>query len=490
MDKPYKGKPTQKALRESDQPIVPRKTWKQEGGKGLTGTASGDGETPATHRGGARESTRLFPLTRKVERREKEKYTSLMHLLDEEYLRECFKALKRGKAAGCDQVTVEGYAEHLEENIRKLIGKLKGKRYRPQPVRRIYIRKANGGERPLGLPTVEDKVVQMAVKRILQVIWEPEFLACSYGFRPQRGCHDALRELNGVLMTRAIGWVADIDIEQFFDSVDHGKLMQALRHRISDRGFLQLIGRFLRGGVIEGKTHHEQTRGTPQGSILSPLLANIYLHYVLDCWFTRWRRQQCKGHGALIRYADDVVALFEKEEDGRAFMEALSERLASMGLRLSGEKSRQIRFGRGPWEKGEPCGTFNFLGFTFFCTHTRKGTFKVGWKTSRKSLNRSLTDINLWLKSSRNTQPLREWWPILCAKVRGHLNYFAISGNYRSIQRFCQRALYLAQKWINRRSQRKSCTLRDFSSHPLLKTFPHPKILLSLNLSTAAMERS
>jgi group II intron reverse transcriptase/maturase len=338
-------------LWESDQPIVPKKQGNACGGKGLAGMRWGDRDTSATLRGGQRMSTKLSCLTLRARENPKCKFTSLAHLLTEDFLKECLRELKRDKAPGIDGVTVKQYEVHLEENVKDLVVRLKAKRYRPQPVRRVYIPKPNGDKRPLGIPAVEDKIVQMGIKKILEVIFEQDFADVSYGFRPNRSCHDALDVLDKVIMTKPVSFVVDMDIEKFFDTVDHKWLLECLRQRIGDSNLLRLIARFLKLGVMEEGKYLETDKGTPQGGVLSPILANIYLHYILDMWFEKKIKRQAKGFAQIVRYADDFVACFQYGNEARAFGEALRQRLGKFGMRIAEAKSRIIEFGRYAWEK-------------------------------------------------------------------------------------------------------------------------------------------
>jgi RNA-directed DNA polymerase len=455
---------------------VPETGWREGGGS----NAMSSGETPAIHRDGAREQTKLGLITERAKRDPKCRFTSLAHLLSEGYLLECFRELKRNKAPGIDGVTVEAYEENLSANIRDVVKRLKGKRYRPQPARRVYIPKGETSKRPLGLLIVEDKIVQMGVKKILEAIWEEDFVDVSYGFRPNRSCHDALEAVDKTIMTKPVGYVVDMDIEQFFDSVDHRWMMECLRQRISDPNLLRLIARFLKAGVMEEGKYLEVDKGTPQGGIISPVLANIYLHYVLDLWFQKRVRRAAKGYLQLTRYADDFIVCCEHREDAEAFGAKLKERLTKFGLRISEAKSRTIEFGRAAWQKvkaqrGRP-ETFTFLGFTHYCATTRRGTFRVGRKTSRKKLTQKLKALNQWLKSVRNRARLKEWWQVLRQKLIGHYRYYGISGNIRGIEVYYREAVRLAHKWINRRSQRKSYNWERYRKFLIWNPVPMPRI--------------
>ena len=412
------------------------------------------------------------------------KFTSLAHLLTKDFLKECFGELKKGKSPGIDGITVGEYAKKLDENITDLVARLKTKQYKPQPVLRVYIPKSNGDKRPLGIPAVEDKIVQMSIKMILEAIFEQDFIDTSYGFRPNRSCHDALIELDQIIMNAPVNFVVDMDISKFFDTVDHKCLMDFLKQRIVDPSLLQLISRFLKSGIMEEGDYFETDQGTPQGGVLSPVLANVYLHYVLDLWFKTEVIPQLNGYSQLIRYADDFVVCFEKEEEARVFGVALSHRMEKFGLTISEEKSKIIEFGRCEClrakKNGRKCETFDFLGFTHFCDKTRRGKFKLGRKTSRKKFTQKMKDMNVWLKSIRNRVELSEWWKLLRPKLLGHYRYYGMSGNIRLLQNFYDHTVRLAFKWINRRSQKKSYRWDQFHHFIQLNPLPKPKIYTSL----------
>ena len=317
------------------------------------------------------------------------KFTSLAHLLTADFLTECFRKLKKDKAPGVDGVTWRTYEENLDENTEDLVTRLIAKQYRPQPVERAYIPKSNGERRPLGIPALEDKIVQLAIKKILEAISEVDFCDVSYGFRPNRSCHDALDMVDMIIMTIPVNSVVDMDITKFFDMVDHECMMECLKQRVADPSLLRIIARFLKAGVMEEGKYLETDKGTPQGGLLSPILANIYLHYALDLWFEKEVKKQLKGFAQLIRYADDFIVCFQYGSEARAFGKALRERLAKFGLTISEEKSRIIKFGRYACQqarnRGKKSATFDFIGFTLYCDKTRNGKFKVGRKTSSVS---------------------------------------------------------------------------------------------------------
>jgi group II intron reverse transcriptase/maturase len=449
-------------------------------GKGVAGMRRDTRDTSARHRTGEQAGTKLESLTRRARENPRYKFLTLAYLLTEDFLKRCFWELKRDKASGIDRVTVKEYEVRLEENIKELVARLKGKKYRPQPVRRVYIPKGEGSKRGLGIPTVEDKIVQMGVKKILEAIFEADFLEVSFGFRPNRSCHDALDVLDKVIMTKPVNYIVDMDIEKFFDTIDHKWLMEALRQRVKDPSMLRLIARLLKAGIMEEGKFIETERGTPQGGILSPLLANIYLHYILDLWFERRVKRQLRGYAKLIRYADDFIVCFQNGNEAKAFGEALRERLSKFGLRIAEGKSRVIEFGRYVWQraqgKGEKVATFDFPGFTHYCDKTRRGKFKLGRKTARKKFIQKTKEMNQWLKKVRNLVKLDNWWQVLRLKMAGHYRYYGISGNMPAMRAYYTKMLRCAHKWINRRSQRKSYNWQQFLKFVKYNPLPLPKI--------------
>jgi RNA-directed DNA polymerase len=450
----------------------------REGGRGNAKGFGGD--ICRAHRTGGQVVTKLESLTLRAREDPKCKFTSLAHLLSEEFLRECFWELKRDKASGIDGVTVQEYEVNLEENLKDVVERLKAKRYRPQPVRRAYIPKPGGEKRPLGILVVEDKVVQRGLKKILEAIFEVDFMDVSYGFRPNRSCHDALDVLDKAIMTKQVNFIVDMDIEKFFDTIDHGWLMRCLRERIIDTSLLRLIGRFLKAGVMEEGEYIEVDRGTPQGGVISPILANIYLHYILDLWFEKDVKKQLTGYAQLVRYCDDFIVCFQRGDEAKAFEEMLRQRLGKFGLKIAEGKSRVIGFGRYEWEKarqeGREVATFDFLGFTHYCDKTRRGKFKLGRKTSSKRFRQKMKAVNHWLKRVRNQVTLAEWWKVYRLKLLGHYRYYGISGNMLALRKFYRETSQLAYKWINRRSQKKSFTYAQYCTFKKYNPLPEPKI--------------
>jgi len=465
---------------QSDCSIVSKKSRNGDGEKGVAVMRREAGDTSARRRTGEQMGTKLASLTLRARENPKSKFISLAHLLTEDFLKGCFWELKRDKASGIDGVSVKEYEVSLEENIKDLVVRLKAKKYKPQPVRRAYIPKSDGSKRGLGIPTVEDKIVQMGIKKILEAIFEVDFIDVSYGFRPNRSCHDALEVLDKTIMTKPVNYVVDMDIKRFFDTIDHRWLMECLRQRIKDTSLLQLIVRFLKAGIMEEGKFIQTDKGTPQGGVLSPLLANIYLHYILDLWFEKVVKKQLKGFAQLIRYADDFIVCFQSGSEAKAFGEKLEQRLGKFGLKIAEGKSRIIEFGRYVWGKaqreGKKVATFDFLGFTHYCDKTRKGKFKLGRKTASKKFRQKIKAMNIWMKKVRNLVELKEWWQVLRLKLIGHHRYYGISGNYREIKKFYILTSKLAYKWINRRSQKKSYNYERYCRFKKYNPLPEPRI--------------
>lgn len=401
-------------------------------------------------------------------------------MLNEGGLRECFYLLKKDKAAGVDGVTFAEYEKNLDANLNDLVARMKRFSYRPQSVRRVYIPKTNGKMRPLGIPALEDKIVQQGIARILTAIYEADFEDCSYGFRPNRSCHTALDRLDKIIMQHPINHVIDADIKGFFDNVNHDWLQRCLKERIRDQSLLRYIVRFLKAGVMEAGKWSETEKGTPQGGIISPILANIYLHYVLDLWVKRVIQRQSRGVVAMVRYADDFIICVQYQDEAARILIELRKRLAKFDLELAADKTKVIGFGRfavaNAKKKGQRAGSFNFLGFTHYCDKTRKGKFKVGRTTERKRFAAKLREMKVWLKAVRNVAPAKEWWSNLGAKLRGHYQYYGVSGNFRGIQRFYFLTIRMVFKWLNRRSQKKSFNWISFVKYLRRYPLPQPKI--------------
>jgi len=412
--------------------------------------------------------TRLDHIHQRAETQPNAVFNNLFSLLTEELLWFAFRRLKRSKAPGVDGVTLEDYEASLRDNLQDLLQRLHRGSYRPQPSLRKNIPKGNGKTRPLGIACVEDKLVQGAVVMILEQIYEVDFHDTSYGFRPGRSCHQALSVLGQNIATKKVNWISDADIKGFFDNVCHERLDELLRIRISDPKLLALIRRFLKAGVmIEGQRFGTED-GVPQGASLSPLLANVYLHYVLDQWFERDVKPQMRGEAYLIRYADDFIVGFELESDAVRYQTVLPKRLARFSLSVAEEKTKLIRFGRFArrdcQRRGEGAPqTFDFLGFTHYCGTSRAGRFKLKRKTSTKKLRMNLLDLKRWFWKQLDT-PIGDMWHTLNAKLRGHYQYYGINDNWPLLMAYRDHARRMAKRHISRRSQNSYFSWAKFNA--------------------------
>lgn len=430
-------------------------------------------------------TVKLKLIAERAKKDRRKQFTALVHHINEESLAACYRELKKDKACGIDGVTVEEYGKELEENLSSLVGRMRRKAYFPQPVRRVYIPKPGKEEkRPLGIPAVEDKLVQIMLKKILEAVFEQDFLNCSYGYRPRRGAHQAINRLDKAIMAKPITAIVEVDIRKFFDELQHYWLMRGLEVRVKDPNLLLLIRRFLKAGIMEeGRLMRNET-GTPQGGVISPLLANIYLHYILDEWFAVRFKSKAKGYVELVRYCDDFVVACERMKDAERFLNEVRSRLARFGLSLSENKTRIIEFGREIWRKKKAARekplSFDFLGFTHYCATSRKGRLILGHKTAKGRLAGATKETKEWLKKVSNQYGIKEWWPTLEAKLRGHYNYYGVSGNMRSMRSFYNRAKSMTYKYINRRSQRNSMDVEKFERYLIRHPLPRPKITRNL----------
>jgi len=445
------------------------------------------GETPTVPRGGEPVATKLLRIAKKARREPKFEFTSLFHLMNVELLRGCFERLRKDAAAGIDGVTKAMYAEGLEERLTELVERLQRMAYIPEPVRRRYIPKPGSDkQRPLGVPTLEGKLVEAGLVRILEAIYENDFIEDSYGFRPGKSCHDALRALSQTVEKGQINWIVEADIKGFFDNVDHDWLMKFLAHRIGDRRVLRMIKRFLKAGVVEDGRLEISDQGTPQGGCASPLLANVYLHYVLDLWFERRFLKSCTGVARLIRYCDDFVVYFEKEADARRFRAELIERLAQFSLEVEPSKTKVLAFGPRAAARAKAQGrrkpeTFDFLGFTHYCSRSRNGRrFRMKRVTARKRFRAKLAALKTWLRSVRSTTRTRELWEAFCVKLRGHYAYYGVTDNSPALARFLYAARRLLRKWLNRRGGKRRLTWEKFAL--MEQRFPLPKPRITVHL--------
>jgi RNA-directed DNA polymerase len=440
--------------------------------------------TPSTPRGGPTATTGIERIARRARSQPSAPFTALMHHFTVDNLRACFAALDGTKAPGVDGITKEMYDQHLEANLQRLHQQLRQMSYRPQPVRRVEIPKEDGSTRPLGISCTEDKIVQELARRILEAIYEPVFLETSYGFRPGRSCHDALRQLNQEVMTKPVNWVADLALAQFFDTMPHTEILAVLAQRIADTKFLRLIARMLKTGVQTPGGVVQDELGSPQGSIVSPVIANVFLDTVLDQWFATVVTRHCRGYCTILRYADDAMALFEREDDAHRFMRVLPLRLGKYGLRLNPQKTRLLAFGKHQaWHalrRGQRSPTVEYLGFTHYWGQSRNGRVRVKRKTSKKRFRRALADLQQWLRQEHNARKLPDLWQALARKMRGHFNYFGVTDNSRALYRFEQEVLHSLFKWLNRRSQRRSFTWESFCRYRARHPLPRPGPVISM----------
>ena len=435
-------------------------------------------ETLAVHGSGEPVETKLQRIAEKARKEPDFKFTSLYHLMNEELLRGCFNRLRKDAAAGIDKMTKDMYAENLDANLSNLIGRLHRMAYIPQPVRRTYIPKPGSAkQRPLGIPCFEDKLVQAGLVRIMEQVYEQDFKNDSYGFRPKRSCHDALKALSETVENKPINHIVEADIKGFFDKVNQEWLMKFLAHRIEDKRIQRMVKRFLKAGVVEDGSVTVSDEGTPQGGVISPLLANIYLHYALDLWFEKVYRKSCTGYARLIRYSDDFVVCFQYKQEAEWFREELVERLGKFGLEVEPTKTKVMEFGRfavqNAKRRGERAETFDFLGFTHYCGTRKDGTgFRMKRVTSRKKFTAKLKIFKEWLKKARILKT-KELWEAAKAKLSGHYNYYGVTDNLRGIARFGEEMKKLLFKWLNRRGK-KNC-LNGEKFNEMLKRYPLPK---------------
>lgn len=405
--------------------------------------------------------TSLRGIAKRAKEQKKHRFGNLFEMLDEEFLLDCWRYIRKDAAYGADRVSAREYEENLEENIRQLVERLKRGSYKARLIRRRYIPKDDSKtERPLGILVTEDKLLQLAVKRILEAIYEQDFLRCSYGYRPEVGALDAVDKLTVKLQFGRYNFVVEADIKSYFDSIDHDWLIRMLEERIDDQTLLRLIKKWLKAGVLDtdGKVIHPVT-GTPQGGIISPILSNIYLHYVLDLWFHKIVRKHCRGEACLIRFADDFVSAFQYQDDAERFYRALDKRVGKFRLELSAAKTRII-----PFYRHRPSGKsrFDFLGFEFYWGKDRSGKPHLKRRTSRKKLRSALKRFTEWCRKNRNLKP-RILFRRLKAKLRGYYNYYGVFGNYDSLKQFFEQMKRILFKWLNRRSQRRSYNKKGFA---------------------------
>jgi group II intron reverse transcriptase/maturase len=424
---------------------------------------------------------KLLEVRERAKRSPEMRFFSLAHLIDEEALERAYGRIRKGAAVGVDEVTKEQYGKELKSNVQDLHARMKTMRYRHQPLRRVHIPKGKGATRPIGISSVEDKVVQGAIREVLEAVYEPIFSESSFGFRPGRSAHDALRSLNQVLVRGEVNWILEADIKSFFDSIDRKMLMEMLRERVADTSMLRLVGKCLHVGILDGEEYSEPDEGTAQGSSLSPLLGNVYLHHVLDRWFERDVLPRMQGKAHLVRYADDFVIGFEREDDAKRVMSVLGQRFERYGLQLHPDKTHLLPFGRPGKDdpKGKGPATFDLLGFTLCWRRTRNGLWMPSFKTRTARLRRAIMAVADWCRRHRHDS-VKEQHAAPTRRIVGHYNYFGVNGNVRSLERLVKQAKRAWRKWLSRRGQRTPLSWKRFEDLQRRLPLPAPRICVQL----------
>jgi RNA-directed DNA polymerase len=470
---------------ESDAGIVPKKsakTWvtpveSMEGRPAAEGKFALRNALRAQDRSSA--PTQIMRIGQRKREKKGERFVNLLSALRVPLLKEAYQSLRKRAAPGVDGVLWEEYGEHLDARLLDLQDRIHRGSYHPQPVRRVHIAKCDGRTRPLGIPALEDKIVQQAARRVLEPIYEGEFMDFSYGFRRGRGQHDALNAV-AIAIKSKTSWVLDADVRSFFDTIDHGWMQKFIEHRIGDKRMVRLLMKWLRAGVMEDGELREVEEGTPQGGNISPLLANIYLHYALDLWANQWRKRYAQGQVYIVRYADDFVMGFQREQDALAMREALASRLAKFGLELHPEKTRVIRFGRYARKDVERDGrkrpeTFEFLGFTHIAGLNRSGGFLLNRRTSRKKRKAKLASLREEMRTRRH-EPVREQHKWLSSVLNGHYRYYGVPTNYRALHQFRERVRAQWHRQLQRRSQRADWNRAQREAFDKRFPLPPPRI--------------
>jgi group II intron reverse transcriptase/maturase len=410
------------------------------------------------------------------------KFECLMHLFNAESLQECFHELDKNKAVGIDGINKTAYAVNLDKNIEELIAKMRNMAYRPAPVREVLIPKEGkpGATRPLGISNLEDKIVQKMTQRVLESIYEPLFLDCSHGFRPGKSCHTAIQALQDHLYKNEIQTVIDIDLKNFFGTIDHSLLEELLKDKIKDPKFMRYINRMFKSGVLTDGELKISEEGVPQGSICSPILANIFAHHSIDIWIEEMVKPACRGTVELFRYADDGVICCQYEADAQRIKRTLGKRLEKFKLQLNEEKTKLVAFDKKAAARGVKQETFDFLGFTFYWGKARSGRIIPKLRTRAKTMRTKLKRVNEWVRQVRNQKSLKEIWKTLKAKLRGHVQYYGVSHNDAQVETFLYAATRIIFKWLNRRSQRKSFTWEKFQLYMELDPLPKAQVVHKL----------
>jgi RNA-directed DNA polymerase len=422
-------------------------------------------------------STKLARIAEQSKRDATWVFTTLAHLMDEDFLTEAFYQLRKDAAAGIDEMTATEYAVNLGERIADLHRRLVAREYRAQPARRVWIPKGDGGQRPLAILVLEDKIVQRAVAMLLEAIYEPHFCECSYGFRRQRSAHQALTYLRQQCLEHDINWIIDADIAKFFDTISWEELRAILQKRVNDGAILRLIGMWLHVGVVEGDRVTNQEVGTPQGAPISPILANIFLHTVLDEWFQEGVRPRMNGNCFLARFADDFVTGFSLKSDAERVYQVLPKRFERYGLRIHPEKSRMVQFSRPYWKQGKGPGSFAFLGFTHYWGKMLSGGWTIKRKTQGKRLSRFLCGIGDWCKENLH-EPMAKQYGILSAKLRGHYQYYGVRGNFKMLEVVYEGTRAKWKKWLSRRNSKDRMGWEKFAAQvEAIFDLPKPRIV-------------
>lgn len=409
----------------------------------------------------------------------RKEFECIMHLFNQESLIECFHELDKNKAVGVDGVTKMDYGANLQDNIEQLIIRMKKMAYRPGPVREVLIPKEGkpGATRPLGISNLEDKIVQKMTHKVLESIYEPLFLECSHGFRPGKGCHTAIQALLNHLYENDIQTVIDIDLKNFFGTIEHQMLETILKEKIKDPKFMRYISRMFKSGVLAEGELSISEEGVPQGSICSPVMSNIFAHYAIDVWIEEMVKPVCKGTVTLFRYADDAVICCQYDDEAKRIKEVLGKRLAKFKLQLNEEKTKLVSFNKKAAARGVKQETFDFLGFTFYWGKSRTGRIIPKLRTRAKTMKIKLKRVNEWAKQIRNKRPLKEIWRVFRAKLQGHIQYYGVSHNAAKVSQFIQKARRIMFKWLNRRSQRKSFSWEQFVLFMTANPLPKMKIV-------------
>lgn len=429
-------------------------------------------------------STKITRINQIAIEKPQEVFTSIYHLINYELLKECFDELDGNKSAGLDKVTKNMYLMNLDENLNKLVDKLRTKSYRPSPARKVNIPKANGELRGLAIANLEDKIVQLAVKKLIEAIFEPKFTNNMFGFRTSISCHDCLKYLTQCIEKKYTNYILDADIKGYFDNINHELIMKALEMHIKDTNLLRLIKRFLKAGIMENDKHITSEYGTPQGSILSPVLANVIMYYGIILYVEKIKKVS-RGYIEIINYADDMILCFQYKDEAEKTYSLIKKRLNNLGLEFAKDKTRLIEFGRYASENSKKNGknkpdTFDFLGFTHYCSKSNKtGKFRVKRKTSSKKFKQKVQAFKVWIKANRN-KPLKEIMSTVKRKLVGHYNYYGITDNSDSLKRYLYEITKLLFKWLNRRSQKKSYDSNSFNQMLSVFKLPSPKIRVNI----------